>query len=689
MRYTNVATALTLLLAAKCAGAAEEQTMVVNGNILGDSRANEVKTWAGSRSVIDNDQLTKGANRTLDDALQRVPGVKIQDETGTGVLPQIAVRGLYDSRSGRVQILEDGIPLALAPYGQEGMSLFPVTFATVDRIDVVRGGAAVQYGPNNVGGVINIISKPIPLTWENEIAERATFYGKGRNLWDTYLRTGGMLNDNFGLQVEGNQVKGNSFREYSGSKTQNYRIRGLWNINDATSLNFSYQYYDAHANLAGALSAKDYHQNRRQSTRPFDDYDGHTKRYSAVYNQQLGGLGFIDSAEFNWMFFAHNSDRDFHLGMSQVPGQNFNPALPADLVQNSPRHFKTWGTEPRFSFDVNGDKVNQHWIVGGRFVKEKIDYQVRQRALTTDLTSVTRDWYFDDKAWAGYVSNAIKLFDDKFTITPGMRYEHIGEKYSDRKSDFRANAKDGQWLPGLTLGYQLTDEWFLYADTQKSVRPAQVTQVVKGGDVSSELAWNYEGGVRYMPTKNVSLQTGLYRIDYKDQISYNSSTDSYDNIGRTRHEGIELEGFWSPEAVEGLRLHAGYAYLKAEQRNGVNKGKRVPYSSRNQVTLDGSYDWRGTTFALNGYYFSRSFSDAANSERETAKGDAGPMPSYWVWNAQVSRDLYKSASATVNGYVGVNNLFNRDYWFRGIDTSPWGRQPAPGRSVTAGIGVKF
>lgn len=86
------------------------------------------------------------------------------------------------------------------------MSLFPVTFATIDRIDVVRGGAAVQYGPNNVGGVINLISKPIPFNWENEIAERATFYGKGRNLWDTYLRTGGMLNDDFGLQVEANQV---------------------------------------------------------------------------------------------------------------------------------------------------------------------------------------------------------------------------------------------------------------------------------------------------------------------------------------------------------------------------------------------------------------------------------------------------------------------------------------------------
>ncbi len=688
MKYNKIASALAVILAGKFAYAAD-QTIVVTGNVLGDSRAEEVKTWAGSRTVISNDQLQKGANRTLDDALQRVPGVKIQDETGTGVLPQIAVRGLYDSRSGRAQILEDGIPLALAPYGQEGMSLFPVTFSTIDRIDVVRGGAAVQYGPNNVGGVINLISKPIPVKWENEIGERATFYGKGRNLWDTYLRTGGMLNDDFGLQVEANQVKGSSFREHSDSKVQNFRVRTLWNINEDTTLNLSYQYYDAHADLAGALSTADYLSDRHQSTRPYDDYDGHTKRYSAVYNQQLGSLGFIDSAEFNWMFFGHDSDRDFHVGMSKTSGQNFNPALPADIVQNSPRNFKVWGTEPRISLDVDGDKVNQRWIIGGRFVSEKVDYQVRQQALATGVTTVTRDWSFDDKAWAGYISNAVKLFDDTLTITPGMRYENVSEKYVDKTSGQRTSSPDTQWLPGLTVGYQLAPAWFLYADMQKSLRPAQVTQIVKGGDVSSELAWNYETGVRYTPMDNLSLHAGLYRIDYKDQISYDSTSDSYLNIGRTRHQGVELEGFWSPAAVDGLKLHAGYAYLQAEQRNGVNRGKEVPYASRTQLTLDGSYEWRGTTLSLASYYFSRSFADAANSVSENSTGSVGEMPSYWVWNTQVSRDLYKSGSTVMNGYIGVNNLFNRDYWFRGVDTSPWGRQPAPGRSVTAGVSVKF
>lgn len=82
--------------------------------------------------------------------------------------------------------------------------------------------------------------------------------------------------------------------------------------------------------------------------------------------------------------------------------------------------------------------------------------------------------------------------------------------------------------------------------------------------------------------------------------------------------------------------------MQAEQRNGQNAGKEVPYASRNQVTLDGSYDWHGTTFTLASYYFSKSYSDAANTVDENSTGSMGQIPSYWVWNAQISRDLYKS-----------------------------------------------
>ncbi|WP_300656157.1 TonB-dependent receptor plug domain-containing protein, partial [Pseudomonas sp.] len=134
---------------AACAEPASPQKvlapMVIKGDVLGSASDQEVRSYAGSRSVVDREDLSKASVRGLDDALQRVPGIKVFDETGTGALPQISVRGLYESRSGRAQVLSDGIPLSLAPYGQTSLSLFPQTLATVDRIDIVRGGAAVQY----------------------------------------------------------------------------------------------------------------------------------------------------------------------------------------------------------------------------------------------------------------------------------------------------------------------------------------------------------------------------------------------------------------------------------------------------------------------------------------------------------------------------------------------------------------
>ncbi|AGH73925.1 TonB-dependent receptor family protein [Edwardsiella piscicida] len=689
--YLSLSPIAAALLLSGAGFAHAEERVVVSGNLLGDARADAVKTYPGSRSVISNQQLTQDANRSIDDALQRVPNVKVQDETGTGILAQVAVRGLQDSRSGYVQMLLDGIPLALAPYGQTGLSLFPVTFQTLDRIDVVRGGAAVQYGPNNVGGVINLISKPIPYRWQNRISQRTTLAGHGRNLSDTYISSGGMLNAQFGLQLEGNLVNGSAFREHSRQRVQNYRIKGLWNINDDSSLNLTYQYYDADAQLPGALSAADYQQDRTQSTRLQDGYQGRTQRLSAVYNTLLDRVGPFDTGELNWTLFGHLSHRSFDVGLSQAAGMVWAPDRPADIKQSSPRDFKVWGTEPRLTLYHAGEYLNQKFTLGARLIDENIDYLVQRRYLTQARPDeVTRDWKFHNQGVAGYLSDAVMLFDDSLTITPGIRFERVNERYRDNRSGQTVENRDQQWLPGLTLGYQATPAWFLYANAQKSLRAPQVTQIVKGDQRGAELAWNYESGVRYTPWPALSLQADYYRIDYTDsKIIYDNASASFVNLGRARYQGIEMEAFYSPAFLEGMRLHAGYAYLDSEQLIGANAGRQMPYASRHQLVLDGRYQWRDTTFALSGYYYSAAFSDKENTRAETAKGDAGRLPSYTVWNAQVTQALYHDRDSQLSGYITVNNLFNKDYYYRGIDTSPWGRQPAPGRSVTLGVDYTF
>ncbi|MEB0091248.1 TonB-dependent siderophore receptor [Pseudomonas sp. CCI4.2] len=658
--------------------------ITIKGDVLGTASDPEVRTYSGSRSVIDAADLRKGSVRGIDDALQRVPGIKIFDETGTGALPQISVRGLYESRSGRIQALSDGIPLALAPYGQTGLSLFPMTLATIDRVDIVRGGAAVQYGPNNGGGVINFISAPIPREMQTTISERTTFSAGGHQLFDTYLGTGGYLTDNFGLQLDLNTINGEYGREHSDTDIQNYRLRGQWNIDDDHDFSFGVQHYKADMDLAGALSVKDYKDDSRQSTRPLDRFEGDTDRVWGTYTQQLGAMGPFDSVQFSWTNFAHNSYRNFVVGLP------FTPDGTAVTKQDGPRDFKVWGSEPRLSMTIDGDTVGQTWLLGARYVSEDIDYRVDRQALNTGVTSVFRDWKFNDEAKAAYLSNAISLFDRRLTITPGIRYENARMDYSDSVTGFTHSNLAEEWLPGLTVGFQATDDWYVYANAQRSLRPPQVTQIVKEGAVGAEIAWNYETGVRYTPWKGLRVDVGLYRIDFDDQIEYNATTDRYVNLGSTRHQGIETELFWTPSVTPNLDLHASYAYLDAKQRTGDNKGNEVPFASKNQFNAEARYRFaEHWTYSLDGLYVSSAFTDAANSVAENASASVGRLPSYVVFNTALEREFKLDDKSVLTASAGISNLFNREYYFRGIDTSPWGRQPAPERALTLGANYRF
>ena len=181
-----------------------------------------------------------------------------------------------------------------------------------------------------------------------------------------------------------------------------------------------------------------------------------------------------------------------------------------------------------------------------------------------------------------------------------------------------------------------------------------------------------------------------YRIDFDDQIIYNARTDRFDNLGSTRHQGFESEIFWTPQAMPDLDLHASYAYLDAKQRNGTFKGNEVPYSSRNQFTVDGRYRFaEHWTYNLDGLYVSSAYTDAANSSDEDATASVGKLPAYWVWNTAIEREFELADKSVLTASAGISNLFNREYYFRGIDTSPWGRQPAPERSLTLGVNYRF
>ncbi|MGY3177770.1 outer membrane receptor for Fe3+-dicitrate [Ewingella americana] len=120
-------------------------SVTVVGNWL-DSGDNEtaVLDHPGARTIIDQKQIREKGAETIGEALRGTPGVQVQENNGTGgsdISLNIGVRGLTSRLSPRSTIMMDGVPLAVAPYGQPQLSMAPLSMGNIQSIDVIRGGA--------------------------------------------------------------------------------------------------------------------------------------------------------------------------------------------------------------------------------------------------------------------------------------------------------------------------------------------------------------------------------------------------------------------------------------------------------------------------------------------------------------------------------------------------------------------
>lgn len=648
-------------------------TVTVTSDWLGAPTPAAARKHPGARTVVTEQALTEAGNRTLEDALRQVPGVTVADESGTGVLPNIGVRGLNPLRSEQVLLLQDGIPMTLAPYGQTGASLFPLTLQMVQAVDVARGGVAVHYGPNNVGGVVNFLTRRIPAKPSFTAKQSVSMARSGRVLSDSYVRAGGFLSDRLGVQVQANVIGGEGERAHSDTSVRNLMLDTEWLPTDRDEVRAGLQRYTTANELPGALTPRAYAQDRAQSTRPLDRFDGDTTRGHLTYTHRFDG-----GAAFGWKNFGHRSTRVFAFGNAA------NADTPSTLRQSSPRDFRVWGTEPSVTFDLSGP-VKQKVMLGVRYMREEVDYKVDSRNLATGAYTVTRDWRFENDAYAAYVSDTFALLDDRLKITPGVRHEDVRLFYRNNATGAQTTDTTKDWLPGLDVGYQATKDVFLFANAHRSLRPVQFTQITFGGDLAAERAKNYELGARWSATPALDLGLTAFRFQFDNKLEFVNATTGFRNLGKARHEGAELELKWRPESLRGLELGAAYTHVDTEQQSGAFRGKELPYAPRHQLALDAGYRTNGWTWNLNGRYQSAMFSDGANTEAENATGSVGRIPSYWVWNAGVGY-AFRWNGTHMKAGLGINNLFDRDYYFRGVDYSQ-GRMPQPGRAALLSLQV--
>jgi Fe(3+) dicitrate transport protein len=507
------------------------------------------------------------------------------------------------------------------------------------------------------------------------VRETVTVSRTGRVLTDSHVRAGGFLNDRLGLQVQANVIDGKGERAHSGTSVQNLMLDAELFPTERSEVRAGLQRYVTRNELPGALTPRAYAQDRAQSTRPLDRFDGDTTRAHLTYKH-----GFGHGTELTWKNFGHRSTRVFAFGNAT------SADAASTLRQSSPRDFVVYGTEPSVSVSIDG-AVPQKIMAGARYMREEVDYKVDSRNLATGAFSVTRDWRFQNDAYAAYLSDTFSLLDGKLKVTPGVRHEDVRLSYRNNATGAQTRDTTKDWLPGLDIGYQPTPGVFVFANAHRSLRPVQFTQITFGGDLAAERAKNYEAGVRWAATPSLDLSATAFRFSFDNKLEFVNAATGFRNLGQARHQGAELEAKWHPQAVRGLELGGAYVHVDTRQLSGTFRGKDLPYAPRHRLALATTYRTAGWTWNLNGHYQSAMYSDGANTEAENATGSVGRIPSYWLWNAHAGYAFDWSGTRMKAG-LGINNLFDRDHYFRGVDYSQ-GRMPQPGRAVMATLEMEL
>ncbi|TDF86581.1 TonB-dependent Fe(3+) dicitrate receptor FecA [Pseudomonas sp. H9] len=677
--------AFSLQPATSASAPVELGTSTVVGDWLGVAQQDNVFEHPGARDVIRREEFERQGATTAREVLNRIPGVNAPDNNGTGshdMALNFGIRGLNPRLASRSTVLMDGIPVPFAPYGQPQLSFAPISMGNMDAVDVVRGGGAVRYGPQNVGGIVNFVTRAIP----DEPTVKAGFQtqtspSSSHDGFKTSanLLAGGTNDNGLGGALLYSGTRGGDWREHSDTQIDDLILKGKLQLDEANSLHAMAQYYEGEAQMPGGLSVADYDADPYQSTRLDDKFWGRRTMFNLGYDYQE------DARQFSVNSFFTKTLRSGYLDQGS-------------FISLSPREYWVRGIETRFS---QGFALGESWHevgIGYRYVNEA-SHELRYREpisadqLPTTASRKDRDTRGSTDAHAIFLDDRIDI--GQWTITPGIRYEMIDSEQANKISGVRYQGDYNTALPALNVMYHLTDSWNLYANTEGSFGSVQYSQMpnrVSSGEVKPEKARTWELGTRY-DDGVLQAEIGAFLINFDNQYESNQTNDSVIARGETRHQGIETSVKYALEglnpALAGFDVYATYAFVDAKIReDGPNKGNRVPFSSRHKGTLGIGYTEGPWQLNLDSTYQSDQFADNANTSTESADGSTGRIPGYMLFSSRAGYD-FGPQLANLNVAVGVKNILNHQYYTRSFDDNNKGKYVGEPRTVYLQTSVAF
>ncbi|MBL8179759.1 MAG: TonB-dependent receptor [Bryobacterales bacterium] len=682
-----------------------QEIKVTAGQIVG--LPEQLERIPGSIGIVSATTLQESHVLTTDEALRKVSGVHTRAEEGFSLRPNIGIRGLNPTRSSRVLLLEDGLPLSYAPYGDNASYYHP----PVDRfesIEVVKGSGQIVYGPMTVGGVVNYVTPPAP----DKRGGSLTLTGGNRDYFNGHLKYGGTLHGT-GVNFDVMRKQGDGSRENTHHGLTDFNAKSLTALGQKQTLGLRFNYYAEDSNLTYTGAREDeFLLNPRGN--PFRNDFFYIDRYgSAVTHSWAAAPNVVISTNAYANVFLRDWWRQSS-NSAQRPNDSTDPACRgmANLHttcgnEGRLRHFVTWGVEPKARARHTLFGVRSETDLGVRYHDEFQERYQKNGPLPTSRDGVTVE---NNERIARAASTFLqnRFFIGRLTITPGIRMESVRFRRTNFLNGVRGNTDLRQWIPGIGAAYSTGANLTIFAGVHRGFAPPRVEDIISNNtgqsiELDPELSWNYELGARTRPHRDVELEGAFFRMDFSNQIVPASVAGgvgaALTNAGRTLHQGWEVSGRWTKRSVASSRHSAGlrgaYTWLTNASYESLRfsaipgftgvpiRGNRLPYSPRHLLTGSVNYWHAGGFNALvEGVYTGSQFGDDLNTVGATPDGQRGLIPANTVWNITAN---YPVEAWRTNFFITTKNALDR---LTIVDRSR-GVLPGMPRLVQFGLRVTF
>jgi Fe(3+) dicitrate transport protein len=650
------------------------------------------KIFVGKRAtIIDLDALPKVQANNYRQALALTPGLLFSEETTP--LVSIGYRGIGEPhRMQFMQVLKDGIPIHADPFGYPEAYYTP-PLDTVDRIEFIRGGGSLMYGPQP-GGAFNYVTY-LPQR-ESPFAFRTqNIYGSDE-LFSSYSAVDGTIGQ-LGYLGYFNHREWQGFRQANSQ----YKLNGghgklVWSIDDDTRLIFGFDGYEEEHGEPGGLTRRDFARNPEKTTRLHDEF--RLRRYAGTLELQHRIQPGTELNIKTWGGYYQRWSKRQRTSGPLFGARPTGANAATNTIEN--QEFYTFGFEPRLRHDWEA-WGGQHTLAAGMQFYYADSPREDQRGSSPDAEDGVTTLDSDRSTTYGSFFAENKFTFGRFSITPGFRLEMIEQQVRNKNYNATTGiftgsvdkrASELQPLFGLGMALDFDNQTQLYANVSQSYRTTIFTESIiaqpglTATDTDPSLGWSYELGYRGTPREWLAFDTSLFLIDLDNRFGV--AGGRLRSVGRSINYGwdgaVQFDLIGGLDAARGtklgdslgaLNLYGNVSLLEAELYGGPNNGATPQYAPDFILRTGLIYQRKGVKVSFLG-----TFVDDHN-----ARDDGNPnfaIPGYMTWDLTAEVPVTKHLTLM----AGVNNVFDESYYSRvrndGID-------PGYGRNFYVGGSVQF